>query len=404
MTVRRLAVVALLAASGAVAAPAGATKAPRPQTPSCDGSWQRLQSSDHSQGYGELDSLNGVTAVSSFDEWAVGSWMHYPDAYSFHTLAEHWDGSPAGWSVISTPNTGALNNYLNAIEAAAPNDVWAVGGSDQSGEAYQTLVEHWDGASWSIVPSATFDGVLQSVAVISPSDIWAVGNNGYPGPGLIEHWNGSSWSATYLPYAAVLRGISALGPSDIWAVGQRYGTEVEGDTTLTLHYDGNAWSEVPSPNPLQQNAEDQNWLTAVTALAPDDVWAVGRYGDHDGGPLDQTLIEHWDGASWSWVKSPSPGGQAADDDLWGVAAVSASDVWAVGSVGYFLDAQFSVPLTLHWDGSHWRAATPIAPVPGELLAVAAEPGGTGLSATGDTLRPAQPYPYLGTLVQHVCPG
>jgi hypothetical protein len=403
VTLQRLVLVALLALACTAVAPAAA-KTPRPRTLVCDGNWQRVPSYDHSQEYGEIDSLNAVTAVSSGDQWAVGSWTQYPNAYHFHTLVEHWDGTPGGWTVVPSPDSGALNNYFHGVAAAAPDDAWAVGGSDESGSPYASLVEHWDGASWSIVPGASFEGVLYSVVALGPDDVWAVGTQGYPGAGLIEHWNGTTWTATSLPFAAVLRGVAAVGPQDVWAVGQRYGTDVEGDTTLTMHFDGGSWSEVPSPSPLQQRDTDQNWLTSVSALAANDVWAVGRYGDHDGGPLDETLVEHWNGTSWSLVKSPSPGGSSTDDDLWGVAAVSANDVWAVGGVGFFLDAQFSVPLRLHWDGSRWTSVAPSAPTQGELLGVTAEPGAAGISATGDTLEPAQPYPYVGTLAQHLCPG
>ena len=63
------------------------------RTVTCNGQWQPVQSYDHSVQYGEIDSLNAVVALSLGDQWAVGSWMQYPDAYDFHTLVEHWSGS-----------------------------------------------------------------------------------------------------------------------------------------------------------------------------------------------------------------------------------------------------------------------------------------------------------------------
>ncbi len=381
------------------AAPAAADVA------ACGGQWSVVPSADHSQQSGEIDSLNAVAAVSSTDQWAVGSWLHFPDAYVFHTLVEHWDGSSGGWTIVPSPNTSALNNYLNGIAAAAPDDVWAVGGTNQSGSAYNSLVEHWDGTSWSTVPSASFPGVLYSVVALGPNNVWAVGTENYPGRGLIEHWNGTTWTASYLRFAALLRGIAAVSPRQIWAVGQRYGrTNPFGDTTLTMRYNGTVWSRVLSPNALSGNSNDQNWLTSVSAVAANDVWAVGRDGNHDGGPLDQTLIEHWDGTRWSIVPSPSPGGSSQDNDLWGVAAVAAGDVWAVGGVGAFLNPDFSSPLAMHWDGSSWTQVTVPAPAVGELLGTAAEPVGAGISATGDTVKPALPNAYAGTLAEHLCPA
>jgi hypothetical protein len=371
----------------------------------CDGQWYVVPSSDHSQESGEIDTLNSVAAVSSTDEWAVGSWTKFPEAYSFHTLVEHWDGTSGGWTMVPSPSPLAINSYLYGVAAVGPSDVWAVGGSDEAGSSHQSLVEHWNGTAWSIVFPASFPGVLYSVVALGPDDVWAVGSENYPGRGLIEHWDGSTWTATHLRFSALLRGVAALGPRNIWAVGQRYGrTNPFGDTTLTMHFNGNVWSQIRSPNPLSGTDTDQNWLTSVTALAANDVWAVGRYGNHDNGRLDQTLIEHWNGARWVVVPSPDPGGSSQDNDLWGVAAVTSGDVWAVGAVGAFLNPQFSSPLALHWSGSSWTQVGVPAPTAGEFLGVAAEPAGAGVSAIGDTVKPAQPNPYIGTLAENLCPG
>jgi hypothetical protein len=388
-------VAAAMAASATFAA-AGTT------APVCDGQWQLVQSYDHSQQYGEIDSLTGVAALSSGDRWAVGSWTQYPDAYTFHTLVERWDATSGAWAAVPSPNSLARNSYLNGVAATGASDVWAVGGTDESGAPYRSLVEHWDGTSWSIVPAASFPGVLYGVVSLGPANVWAVGTEGYPGRGLIEHWDGTSWTATYLRFAAVLRGVAAVDTRHMWAVGQRYGKNPYGDTTLTMRFNGSVWSAVRSPNPLSATDTDQNWLTSVAALAADDVWAVGRYGNHDGGPLDQTLVEHWNGSRWTVVPSPSPGGASADNDLWGVTARGPDDVWAVGGVGAFLNPQFSSPLSLHWDGSQWKQVAIAAPEAGELLGVAAEPGDTEIWATGDTVRPADPFPYVGTLAEHLC--
>lgn len=405
MILRTLGLVALSVIGAGVLVSAALAKGPASGALTCDGQWQLVQTYDHSQQYGEIDSLNAVTALSSGDQWAVGSWTQYPDAYTFHTLVEHWDGASSTWTLVPSPNSLARNSYLNGVAGTAPDDVWAVGGSDESGGVYGSLVEHWDGTSWSIVPSASFPGVLYAVVSRGPNDVWAVGTESYPGRGLIEHWDGSTWTATYLRFGAVLRGVTAVGPRTLWAVGQRYNrSDPFGDTTLTLRFNGHVWARVSSPNPLSENSTDQNWLTSVSAISANDVWAVGRYGNHDLGPLDQTLIEHWNGTRWAVVPSPDPGGPLSDNDLWGVVAIASSDVWAVGGVGAFLSPEFSSPLALHWDGSSWTQVSIAAPTAGELLGVAGEPAGAGISATGATVKPAQPYPYIGTLAEHLCPG
>src|SRR5205823_14285450 len=82
------------------------------------------------------------------------------------------------------------------------------------------------------------------------------------------------------------------------------------------------WSMVPSPNIAGQN----NTLRGLSVVAANDIWAVG-ISFQTGGFYD-TLTEHWDGTQWTIVPSPNPGTQL--NLLYGVSAVSSSDVWAVG--------------------------------------------------------------------------
>src|SRR4051812_41226283 len=62
-----------------------------------------------------------------------------------HTTTSTTDPCDPVWSLVSSPNPGTSSNVLNDVEVVKANDVWAVGG--QQGH---TLVEHWDGTSWSV--------------------------------------------------------------------------------------------------------------------------------------------------------------------------------------------------------------------------------------------------------------
>jgi hypothetical protein len=401
----RIASVAVLAVALMASASGGAAALDGSDALTCDGQWHVVPSYDHSQQSGEIDSLNSVAALSSTDQWAVGSWEQYPDAYHFHTLVEHWDGTAAGWTVVASPNP-AVDSALYGVAPVASDDVWAVGGAVF--EPQHSIVEHWDGASWSIVSPASFPGILYGVVALGPDNVWAVGTRGYPGPMLIEHWDGSSWTATYPLVAGhfngILRSVTALGPDDVWAVGYYWGAgRVE--YTLAMHFNGRVWRQVQSPSLLTAFEDDQNWLTSVTAAAPNDVWAAGFYRGPDSpesGTAGRTLIAHWNGTRWSIVPGPDPA-STNGNALWGVTAVSASNVWAVGKVGGVLDTYPSTtPLVAHWDGSTWTQVS--APGSGGLFSVAAEPGGAGISAVGDEVKPADPYDYLGTLAEHRCPA
>ncbi len=79
---------------------------------------------------------------------------------------------------------------------------------------------------------------------------------------------------------------------------------------------------------------DVGRLFAVSALTADDVWAVGSV--HLNGTY--TMLQHWDGQSWEGSSLTNGSGI-----LWGVAMVAHNDVWAVES-GH---------RTWHWDGVLW---------------------------------------------------
>src|SRR5438874_940226 len=110
-----------------------------------------------------------------------------------------------GWSVIPSPNVGTRPTALNGVAAVSASDVWAVG-THGSSSGNRTLIEHWNGSSWSIVdspnPGTSYNG-LNRVVVPSANDIWAVGRYTHDDSGyaqtLIEHWNGSSWSIVPSP-------------------------------------------------------------------------------------------------------------------------------------------------------------------------------------------------------------
>lgn len=256
--------------------------------------------------------LNGVDAVSANDIWAVGH-SGDPSFAPWQTLTMHWDGST--WGIVPSPSPGTYNgNDLYAVAAVSSNDVWAVGWyqSGSTGQEGGALTMHWDGAAWTVVPNPS-RWPLYGVAAIASNDVWAVGEQS------ILHWNGTSWSTVSFPTPPndsyrILRGISAVTANDIWVVGYSQWSYFYGYryAPLTYHWDGTRWSLVPNAGALDE------FLFAVTAIAPNDVWAVGDNGQ----------TQHWNGAEWSRVAAPYPG---LGGRFNGIAAASARDVWAVGS-------------------------------------------------------------------------
>lgn len=272
--------------------------------------------------------LFGVATVSASNVWAVGD---YVNTSGFdQTLIEHWNGTQ--WSIVPSPNDGPQDNLLHSIVAVSANNIWAVGESNYfSYLSGKTLIEHWDGTKWSIVKSpnvGSYTNYLDSVATVSAHNIWAVGlytNKSQIGQTLIEHWNGTKWSIIASPDAGSgfnsLQGVAALSSTDVWAVGD-YLNPSYPSLTLTEHWNGSRWNIIPSPSP----GGSENPLTGVAIVSASNIWAAGYY---DSGRPYQTLTEQKIGTNWSVISSPNVG--AGDNQLYSIAAISAHNIWAVGS-------------------------------------------------------------------------
>jgi hypothetical protein len=239
------------------------------------------------------------------------------------------------------------------------------------------LIAYWDGASWTpqVTPNPDDSGTLTAVAAVSPTDAWALGSSGYSASApsaqwfntFAEHWDGSSWQQVAMPtpsgasevhlYSAV-----AVSASDIWAVGS-WADFGPGDGLVPLieHWDGLAWSIVPSPVLPQPVANQGAQLYSVTAASASDAWAVGYIGTG----THHNLILHWDGTSWTRVPAPRNGSLSV---LSSVSAISATKVWAVGTFHFkYRGHLVTQPFALRWNGKVWQKMPNIHA--GSLLAV-----------------------------------
>lgn len=304
--------------------------------------------------------LNAVKALAANNVWAVGE-NHVSTGLDF-TLVEHWNGS--AWSEVNSPSPGLALNKLDAVDATSPNDVWAVG-SFTNGDGLSpssTLIEHWNGSAWSIVPSpnpGTGLNELFGVTAIASNDVWAVGDfNSASGPLiestiLIEHWDGSQWSVVSSPnpgtFANRLNAVTALASNNVWAVGNftNEPNQILSVQTGVEHWDGTQWSVVPSANAPSSGGT----LISVTAISSSDIWAVGQFRIVGGPGNAQTLAEHWDGTQWTIVTTPNI---IFSDTLNSVSAIATNNVWAVGD-GVNTNDSVSQTLIAHWNGKSWVA-------------------------------------------------
>ena len=281
-------------------------------------------------------------------------------------------GGPAHTpAAVAGARAGRVLGYrLNSVAALSDASAWATGLTNQA-----TLhVLRWDGQTWRQVP-VRGGGDFNGVAALSAANAWAVGY----GPGgtqaLIEHWNGTAWRPVATPRAvgpAILHAVDAVSPDDVWAVG---GTTNPTGQAVILHWNGTAWTRVSSRPQPGVSSE----LNGVAAVSASNAWAVGDANTKTHGI---PLIEHWNGTTWRPVPSPALrfGGVLA-----GVAATSATNAWAVG-VRY---GRATGGLIEHWNGTAWTLARSPALASGGLTGVTAL-SGTSAWAVGGTFPGSQP--------------
>jgi len=261
----------------------------------------------------------------------------------------------------------------------------------------------WAFTGWTQMSSptpGTYGSLLKAVEATSPADAWAVGGSAASTSNqtLAEHWNGSSWTAVATPDPVAscqdgniqwtgntLDSIAAVAPNDVWAVGHSCYER----NALAEHWDGNAWRIVPTVSFNTGGDGIQNTLNGVAAISTSNVWAVGTHTASNG--AYQTLIEHWNGSAWTVGASPSPSGSA--DVLNAVAASGAGDVWAVG----YQNGSARQPLIEHWNGSTWSVVPSPSRSAGSVLSAVAVLGHADAWAVGT--QPASTLAPI-TLIEH----
>ena len=298
----------------------------------------------------------GVGASSASDVWAVGE----NDADRETPYAQHWNGS--SWASVPIPLPGPSSDILDGglfgVSALSASNAWAVGWHDTGNFSQsQPMVQHWNGSVWRVMstPAVASQSFLSDVAAITPTNVWAVG--GTPSGPLVEHWNGTAWTHVTTPGTGQLEGVKAISASSVFAVGQ---DEI-------LHYNGSGWSAVSFPG------ADPNVVISQVNRVPGTthLWAVG-WDSTTSSPTPVAL--YYNGSTWA-SRTPPAGGR-----LFGIAANSATDVWAAGS------RPNGGAYVVHWNGSTWSVATGIALDGAQVSHMTKTPGSPVLWAVGSSVN------------------
>jgi hypothetical protein len=222
-------------------------------------------------------------------------------------LIEKWNG--AAWSQVTAPEMGTVETTLLGVAAWGSTGI-AVGHFTDTQNNVHPVAEVLHNGAWHLAtpPSPTTDSSLIDVArVPGTNTAWAVGFAANQAQTLFEFWNGTKWKRFPSPSPGSLYdymdGIAARSANDVWAVGTD--SDGAGQSVLTERWNGTKWKVVPSPN-----AGDGANLSAVVAtpVMGSQAWAVGSHDDASG--ASRTLTEHYDGSAWTIVPSVDPAGNA----------------------------------------------------------------------------------------------
>ena len=189
------------------------------------------------------NALLGVAAASADEAWAVG-YKKGPTS-GYRPLVLRYDGT--AWTEARPPVVPGGDNVLTAVSAARGGEVWAAG-YRVDGTRHRALTLRRDADGWRHVPAGEEAGAvtaLRDIDASSPTDAWAVGLAYQPGRDAFvastQHWDGSSWTA--VPSAISRTGTKsemhavgrAPGSSQVWATGQPANVETvcpaDGETT-----------------------------------------------------------------------------------------------------------------------------------------------------------------------------
>lgn len=301
-------------------------------------------------------------------------------------------GAAPSWALVGTA-PGALFGHVAAVSCPAATTCFAVGTLDLP-HSVGRLAERWDGTKWSALvtpsPTGATSSQLTSVKCSSTTSCIAVGQ--YNTPALVTktlalRWDGKRWSILATPNGpgsavSVLAGVACASATSCFAVGGYFVSTADssGELTLVEQWNGSTWSIVPSPNqPLALDSA----LTNVTCASSTFCFAVGSY---DTQLVTRTLIERWDGSSWAITASPNPPG-SPDSELLGVTCNSTSSCFAVG-LGHGT-------LIERWNGSIWGIVTSANPTGASGASL------TGVSCPSTTVCVAAGSIFRATVVQRL---
>jgi subtilisin family serine protease len=264
------------------------------------------------------------------------------------------------WIIETTPNaSGAESSNLfdMACEPESTTACTAVGKQTASGGTSSPYAQYWNGSSWSNQSTATPVGAtaaeLQADHCLAKTSCVAAGSytTATGTLSLIESWNGTSWSIQTSPNPVGatethLKGISCKEITACIAVG--YSGSSSTSSLVAMRGNSGTWTLQTVPLPSGVGAVGGE-LTGVDCTSTTSCVAVGRY--YLSATTYWGMISTWNGTTWTTQVAPKPTGEPKRSTLLDISCSSTSSCTAVG--GYLNKSSVQVTYVVKWNGTSW---------------------------------------------------
>jgi len=264
------------------------------------------------------------------------------------------------WTIQTTANAGGAEHTIvedMACEPETTNTCTAVGQQTASGGATSPYAMYWNGSTWASQSTATPAGAtaaeLQADHCLSKTSCVTAGSYTTASGtfSLVEAWNGTSWSIQTTPNPAGatethLNGISCKEITACIAVG--YSGSGSTSSLVAMRGNSGTWSLQTVPLPSGVGATGGE-LTGVECTSTTSCVAVGRY--YLSATTYWGMIATWNGTTWTSQVAPKPTGEPKRSTLLDISCSSGSSCTAVG--GYLNKSSVQVTYVAKWNGTSW---------------------------------------------------
>jgi hypothetical protein len=169
-------------------------------------------------------------------------------------LTEVWNGT--AWSVVSSPATSGQTTELDQVSCSSPSFCMAVGSSDTSSGFESSVIETWNGTSWTLVTdppplAGAGDGSALSGVSCPTATTCVIGGFTDSATNTIKAvvlgWNGTTWTQQKFPADRTVSRVSCATATSCTALGTS-GSNSAGDPQI-FHGNGTGWGLVTTPQP-----------------------------------------------------------------------------------------------------------------------------------------------------------